>query len=613
MVPFANEKIVGPKFRGTPEDLLPRLLRQIDKLGDGYDVDGGRILPSQGQRKLEGLGRDLWRELFGNEMRLAYRQFRGSVRSILIYSDEPWIPWEMIKPYDDQGELIDDDFFAAKFELTRWLSGERSLAGKIQMEAFSCLTSNVELPKSEAEEDLIRRLFGLQAQLRDASPQEQSMEAIMRVLQEGGVGLFHLAGHGTFNPSFPNEAGFPLADGSVFRASDLQGPVQTQISQDRPLVFLNACRSGRQAWSLTNLGGWANRWVKVCGCGAFLGPQWDVRDSVAFAFAQEFYQALVLGATLGSAAKAARAAARKIAPSDPSWLAYAVYGHPESRIFLRQAKSARAPRPSVRLRKPEGVKIFEKPSGSNATDGQVKRGRPDSEPGGNVIRFSTDILNPRERIWQECQGLPEADSVLQENVSGCYSVAGDGSRDATLEQLFDDRYRLSREHMVGVGIFRSSRYLGVCREVTKGTWGIMHGALLETGVARTKNDEIWSWNAPIASGLTEGDLARQCYYLIGNNVANPALVTYVGGDVLALETSYWYGIGLLHEGYYLGIYKYTPGVLETSWGNARWLGVWGCHAGSVSADGIFKIHGKNLIGMAGEFDVTWNPVSASGM
>jgi hypothetical protein len=77
--------------------------------------------------------------------------------------------------------------------------------------------------------------------------------------------------------------------------------------------------------------------------------------------------------------------------------------------------------------------------------------------------------------------------------------------------------------------------------------------------------------------------------------------------VLAVETSDWHGIGLLHDSYYLGIYKYTPGVLARGWGNERWLGVWGCHAGDLCAEGIFRIHGKNLVGMGGEFEVTWSP------
>ena len=138
VAPFVRQEVAGPQFQGTPEDLLRRQLQQIEEWGDGLDVDGGLVLHPEVQHKLIGLGRELWHQLFGAEMRLAYRQFRSSVRSLLILSDEPWIPWGMIKPYDDdQGDLIDDEFFAERFELTRWLPGNSPLASEIQVEVFS--------------------------------------------------------------------------------------------------------------------------------------------------------------------------------------------------------------------------------------------------------------------------------------------------------------------------------------------------------------------------------------------------------------------------------------------------------------------------------------------
>jgi hypothetical protein len=355
VAPFTRREIAGPLFRGTPEELHRHLLAQIEELGDGLDVDRTPVLRPEVKRKLEGIGRDLWQQLFNEEMRLAYRKFR-SVRSLLIISDEPWVPWEMIKPYDDQGELIDDDFFAERFDLTRWLAGNRPLVNEIQVEAFLCAAPNSGLPLVRAERDLIGRVSPYPAILRDASPASPTMDALNDAFLEGGIGIFHFAGHGTFDPCLPNEAGFPLADGSVFRPSDLHGAVQTQLSKDRPLVFLNACRSGRQAWSWTSLGGWAERWVRSSGCGAFIGPQWKVKDSIAFAFAQAFYESLARGQTLGMAAKAARQAARKAAPTDPGWLAYAVYGHPNARVLFKQATQAETPASPGRLRKP---KFFE--------------------------------------------------------------------------------------------------------------------------------------------------------------------------------------------------------------------------------------------------------------
>lgn len=334
--PFTRRQIMGPTFQGSPEELHHRLLQQIEELGAGLDMDGALVLRPEVQRKLDGLGRELWHQLFNPEMRQAYRRFRDSVRTLLILSDEPWIPWEMIKPYDDQEDLLDDEFFADRFELTRWLAGDRIVPTEIVVESLACVALTRGLPQAETERRVVTDLTRSHTGLQDASPASPSVQTLITLLEKGGIDLLHFIGHGTFDRTMPNEAGIPLVDGSVFRPSDLHGPVRTQITKNRPMVFLNACSTGRQAWSWTGLGGWANRWVRDCGCGAFIGPHWRVRDSVGVSFAQAFYGSLARGETLGKAAKAARQAAREAVPGNPGWLAYAVYGHPNARVVFGQ-------------------------------------------------------------------------------------------------------------------------------------------------------------------------------------------------------------------------------------------------------------------------------------
>jgi CHAT domain-containing protein len=92
-------------------------------------------------------------------------------------------------------------------------------------------------------------------------------------------------------------------------------------------VFLNACETGRVGAVLTAWGGWPNVFLRA-GAGAFVGSAWAVRDKPAATFAKAFYDALLAGETLASAASAARAAAKAL--GDASWLAFKVYGHPRA-------------------------------------------------------------------------------------------------------------------------------------------------------------------------------------------------------------------------------------------------------------------------------------------
>ncbi len=347
VAPFTHQEIAGPVLQASPMQLQQSLLQQIEGWGAGVDLGGALILRDEVDRKLTGLGRDLWRQLFTGDMRQAYRRFRSSVRSLLIISDEPWIPWEMVKPFDDEGEPLDDPFFAERFELTRWLTGNRPLPGDINVHALACITGTGHLPLASQEKDLVTRLTRQGKGVRDETPAVSSVNALIELLEKGGLGLLHFALHGTFDPAMPNEAGLPLADGSVFRPSDLHGPAQTQISQDRPMVVLNACSSGRQAWTWTELGGWADRWVRICGCGAFHWPSLESPRLHGIRVRPRFLRCPGPRRGFGESRSGTRRAAQESSLGNPSWLAYTVYGHPNARLLLGDEKL--------------GVEIAEKP------------------------------------------------------------------------------------------------------------------------------------------------------------------------------------------------------------------------------------------------------------
>jgi len=103
---------------------------------------------------------------------------------------------------------------------------------------------------------------------------------------------------------------------------------EARLDARHPIVFLNACESGRLGRSLTAWSGWPRTFWDA-GAGAFIGTSWPVRDVPARAFCDAFYGSLLNGDTLASAASAGRAAAK--AKGDATWLAYKVYGRPAAR------------------------------------------------------------------------------------------------------------------------------------------------------------------------------------------------------------------------------------------------------------------------------------------
>ena len=286
------------------------------------------------QAELERLGQNLYEQLFSDDLKRAYRRIRslrsrGVIRELLITSDEPWIPWEMIRPYEydeETGEEIDDPFLCDHFRISRWLAG-RSVADAVRIETVQFVAHADNLAFVAEEQSYFDKLPSrpIDGAAILVKPLIQTAPAVLEALEQAGAQLYHFACHGNFNYDNPEESVLRLK-GSALQPSQIVGRSQAGIRKSKPLVFLNACHSGRTGFKLSGMGGWAERFVQS-GASAFVGSLWEVNDALAAAFAQVFYDALWNGRTLGQAMAEARAAIRGDGPN-PTWLAYTLYGDP---------------------------------------------------------------------------------------------------------------------------------------------------------------------------------------------------------------------------------------------------------------------------------------------
>lgn len=333
---YTHYRIEGPRIPVGSEKYQSQIRQALEKLESGYAFDGSPLLREEASLKLEALGRTFYHELFPSELKLAYRNFRARVSRLLIVSDEPWIPWELIKPYDhvSPDEVIDDDFLCCRFELSRWLAGKTAPAAELRGSRITCIApSDAELPHRANEARFLGDLAGQFPGVQGVVLSLATLTAVDEALQREGNAVLHFVGHSSFDSTLSGPI-LLLSDGLSLSPTDLYGPAQSQIRKDRPLVFLNACRAGRNDWSLSGLGGWVSRWIHDCGCGAFLGPQWNIDDFLSYRFATAFYDALATGATVPAAVRKARLWVRAEAPESTAWLAYAVYAHPNARLRL---------------------------------------------------------------------------------------------------------------------------------------------------------------------------------------------------------------------------------------------------------------------------------------
>lgn len=335
---FRSRRFLGERLRTSPEAYRARLQSRIENLF-GDSREGRLVLRSDATQLLESLGRELYDELFPARLRKAYPSFRRKVETLLVISEEPWIPWELVKPYDDSNpdEPIDDDFLCGQFQMTRWLRGARPPAVEVVPRQSACFeagsAANPPLRHAADEYRMLERLARRHG-IRHHGLPEASRPQVLESLRAGDLGLLHFVGHGHFDPKQPDDARFVLAGKGSIHPGDLRGPVQTRLKTSRPLIFFNACQLGLQSWLLTGMGGWAERCVAGCECGAFVAPQWAVTDRLSHAFAKTFYEALETGASFAEAATRARKQVRRLDGSHPTWLAYVVYAHPLGHLHL---------------------------------------------------------------------------------------------------------------------------------------------------------------------------------------------------------------------------------------------------------------------------------------
>ena len=339
------EQTFAPVYLTAPPDAyMAALYARLTDLG--RDAQLVRITPPADQgAAVRDIGLNLWNDLIPPDLQALFQAnwTAWAAATLLLISDEPYFPWELLRPYN-QADSWEGETWCEHFRLARWLRRDpqtRVVAGppaQITVRALACLAPVTDtLPATAAE------CAGLQALavgrgVRDVSPAIPTEAAVRTLLGAGGFDWLHLATHGTFDPTAPDsETTVRLAAGGSLTPSAFVGPaIERFLRTARPGFFLNACHSGREGWALTGLDGWAARLVRL-GAGTFIGPLWTVGDASAGQFAEAFYRE-VQTQLLADALRRARQTVA--APTDSTYLAYSLYGHPNARVVFSSQKPA---------------------------------------------------------------------------------------------------------------------------------------------------------------------------------------------------------------------------------------------------------------------------------
>jgi CHAT domain-containing protein len=154
---------------------------------------------------------------------------------------------------------------------------------------------------------------------------------VLKWLEKESFSIMHFACHGEFNETLSSKSPIFLS-GRSLEPSDIN--TKFGEGRQRPLIFINACHTGRTGSSLTWLGGWPVCFVNIAHVGAFIGAMWEVDDQLAVLFAKSFYTALLRDKfPIAQAFRHAREEIRRAKPYNSSWLAYVLYADPEAMML----------------------------------------------------------------------------------------------------------------------------------------------------------------------------------------------------------------------------------------------------------------------------------------
>ncbi|MDN5768405.1 MAG: CHAT domain-containing protein [Humibacillus sp.] len=289
--------------------------------------------PAEQLAALQDIGSTLFRQFFQPDLQAYLWEHRDELTDLILYADEPYVPWELVHLRPPTGPRPETPRFLAEGGLVRWQLGSfppRQIRVREGRARSICpVYADPSLTNQQGQQEAAFLQASFHAKEVSATP-----AAVRDLLRGGRFDLLHFTGHGAASTA-------DIADARVLLQGRLRGRTVEQqylaaitVSENAhrakgpgPLVVLNACQTGRTGELFTTVGGFAKAFLDA-GASAFVSCLWSVHEEPARVFVETLYERLLAGDPMSVASIAARSAARDA--GDPTWLAYVVYARPDA-------------------------------------------------------------------------------------------------------------------------------------------------------------------------------------------------------------------------------------------------------------------------------------------
>lgn len=276
-------------------------------------------------------------EFAGRWRDLRQKLGNGRIPTVLIYSQEPYVPWELalVEPlFDGAAPKV----LGAQADVGRWVLGSHNRPPvppphELELSPIAAVTavyddaSHQRLPHAEAEGRALHDDY-------DATPVLADPEVVERCIAAADppAKIVHFALHGAFDAS-PQYRGLVMNGGEFLTDVVVEG-FEAEL---RPFIFLNACEVGQGAEMLGHYGGMAAAFL-IAGARGVIAPLWKIDDALAKDIALDFYRKTAQGRSPAEYLRTVRA--KFAVDPEPTYLAYLLFGHPALQTAQTQGRSA---------------------------------------------------------------------------------------------------------------------------------------------------------------------------------------------------------------------------------------------------------------------------------
>jgi CHAT domain/Lecithin:cholesterol acyltransferase len=243
---------------------------------------------------------------------------------IQIISDDPYIPWELMRPGD---ATHPPDYLGVRHPIARWfLDYEGSRQVKIPGGRVATIAPDYKkrppvrpLDAAQKESKSILQMLGARA--TSVSADTLSFIGMFEDTSKSDYALVHYAGHGTCKTDQAEFAYLMLENGDV-HVYDIRRSMVALGANRHSLVFLNACQVGQSGLNLAVIGGFAEGLMNRQ-FGGLVAPLWSVYDDPAKTCSTTFIQDVFNGTPFAKALQTIRA---QFGDASPTYLSYLYYG-----------------------------------------------------------------------------------------------------------------------------------------------------------------------------------------------------------------------------------------------------------------------------------------------